>query len=90
MNLPHHRRYNWKLVWRTYRPACAWIALLLLIALVMLGIEQTFTEHNARLDAENAHASAKLEAYRLATQGAPGYVHTDWVEGTTDIEVRNP
>ena len=87
MNLPHHRRYNWTFILRSVRPICAWLALLALIVLVLLGMQMMAEEHIARLDAENAHATTKLEAYRVANFGAPGYVYTDWVEGTVDIEV---
>jgi hypothetical protein len=90
MNLPYRRRYNWKLVWRSYRHIFAWLTLIATLISLIISGERYMLEHHARLDAENENATMKAEALRLANVGAPGWVHTDWVEGTADLEVRKP
>lgn len=88
MNLPHHRKYHWHLIWKEWRRvvlmaigACA------LAVLILMG-EMYLLEHNDRLSAELSHKSLIADVHKLATLGAPGYVKNDWTENTTSVYVR--
>ena len=65
----------------------------MLVACVLIGLlvymtVEYLTEKLRRMDAEQAHASLSADVFRLANFGAPGFVQTDWAEGTNTIEVR--
>lgn len=86
VNLPHHRRYQWQLVWREYRrPALLALAAIVIALLVVAG-ESYMTKEAERIEALNAHQSIVADVYRLANMGAPGHTRTDWQEGTNDVE----
>lgn len=86
MNLPHHRRYNWQLVCRSYkRPALLALAAILIALLVVAG-EAYMTKEAERIEALNAHKALVADVYRLVNMGAPGHTKTDFTEGTNDVE----
>lgn len=88
MNLPHHRRYQWQLVYRSWRRALLMLLGTVILAFLIYMAEMMLLEQNQRLGAELHVKSLILSAYKKDTFGAPGYVRTDWLEKTTDIHVR--
>ena len=88
MNLPIHKRINWKLWFREHRRTfwLLYIALTvgMFVALVNAALEYYELVEEGRL----RHSSYVLEQKQLASIGSPGYVRTDWTEGTVDIQVR--
>ena len=90
MNLPHHRRYNWKFVWRELRPATYLAILACAIGVLIFVTLRFLSADNARLAAELANKSLALDVHKIATLGAPGYTATDWREGTISVQVRKP
>jgi len=85
--LPHHRRRNWRILCRNhYRAIWLGIAALLLAGLIVMG-EQFMLEQHAKLDAQNAYATMLLDITQAVRFGSPGYVVTDWEDGTADLNV---
>ena len=91
-NLPHHRRYNWRIIWDDVRFSVIVIvialAALCLIAIIEDLSDRNLAESDARREAEQAHAALVADVERIALIGAPGYTRTDWTEGTTDVQLR--
>ena len=91
-NLPHHRRYNWRIIWDDVRFSAIVIvtalAALCLIAIIEDLSDRNLAESDARREAEQAHAALVADAVRVAQIGAPGYTKTDWTECTTDVQLR--
>ena len=88
VKLSIYRRYNLFLIWREYRRA-VWLSVAAVVVgfFVLVGIGYA-TTHNALLDAKLYSGVQDLCGYKVSTLGAPGYTRTDWVEGTTNLEVR--
>lgn len=86
MNLPHHRRYNWRIAYRSNRRAL-WlgIAALILSYLVALNIE-VLELTVAKLHAENQIRTVVAVALR-PPMGAPMQAHGDL---ELDSTWRNP
>lgn len=90
MNLPHHRRYQWQLVYRSWRRALLMLLGTVILAFLIYMAEMMLLEQNQRLSSELSLKSLVLSMYKKDTFGAPGYVRTDWLENTVNIKVRKP
>lgn len=88
MSLPHHRRYQWQFVWRSWRRALLMLLGTGILAFLIYMAEMLLLEQNQRLSSELHVKSLILSTYKKDTFGAPGYIRTDWLEKTTDIHVR--
>lgn len=86
VNLPHHRRYNWQLVFRSYKRSALLALAAIVIALLVVAGERYMLTDAARIEALNAHKALVADVYKLANMGAPGHTRTDWQEGTNDVE----
>ena len=90
MRLPHHKTYNWCIVFRQGRvaPKARLVVVAVMIELMLCAGKGWLTEINNRIAAEQAHISLKADVLRLANFGR--LTMTDYREGTTDIQVRRP
>lgn len=90
MNLPHHRRYQWQFVYRSWRRALLMLLGTGILAFLIYMAEMLLLEQNQRLSSELNHKSLIVDVHRLSTFGAPGYVKNDWTEGSTKVYLRRP
>ena len=88
MNISMFQRYNYFLLYRSLKP---WIVagVLAVLAYVTLLYFQEQQSLYAKLAASIAiQDQLALALHTSETFGAPGYVATDWTEGTTNLELR--
>ena len=86
MNLPHHRRYNWRIAFRGWLRPFLLCIIAVLMAVVFYFAEGMVLEMLARKDAEHANLDLKRDVLQLASFGA--MTQTDYEEGTIQVKVR--
>ena len=96
IKLPRHRAYNWHLILRPHQRTMRLILLVLILGLILVAGEKYLDIHDnmelrisaAETQLATAHRlrhEMRAEFDYLQNLGAPGYVMTDWVEGTVDM-----
>lgn len=89
-NISLIKRFNWQFTWKYHKRAVGLFLVLLAVAGYLELTQRYLEETIRRLVIEQKFVELKAERITLANLGAPGWVKTDWVEGTVDIEVRKP
>lgn len=88
MNLPIHKRINWKLWLREHKRTFFLIYIALTVGMFIALVNHILAYYELVEDGRLIHSSYVLEQKQLANIGAPGYVRTDWTDGTVDLQVR--
>lgn len=88
MNLPLHKRINWKLWFREHKREF-WLFYIALNVGVVVALVNAAPEYYELVeDGRLRHSSYVLEQKQIASIGAPGYVPSDWTDGTVDLQIR--
>lgn len=84
--LPRIRSYNWRVMATHNKPTLYGLLAIALILVLIYAAEEYMMEHNLRLTRENEVLDLLKNHYALTTFGAPGYVKTDFTEGTERMD----
>lgn len=84
--LPRIRSYNWHIMAKNNKPALYGLIAIALLLVLIYAANEYMLEHNLRLTRENEVLDLLKNHYVLTTFGAPGYVKTDFAEGTERMD----
>lgn len=86
MNLPHHRRYQWRFVWRKHGRCIKLFAIGIAVAVMIAIGEWAMLKYIDQLTTNSKLASSIIKA----NIGAPCTTITDVEEGTCNLKLKLP
>ena len=91
MRLIFTKRYNWKVFLKNYKFELTTLLLtfigIIVLAILIQTIDAYFDELDKRISSEYEISLIMLDFEKMRRVGAPGYTHTDWLEGTTTDKI---